>query len=798
MPYVEGESLRSRLLREKQLPLDETLRIVREAALALDYAHQHGVIHRDIKPENLLLTRDGSTLVADFGIARALLGGEAEGRTGGQTLTDTGLAIGTPAYMSPEQASGERQLDARTDIYALGSVLYEMLAGEAPYTGPTVQAVIAQRFKGEPPSVRRLRPNVPEAVDQAIRKALALVPADRYATAAEFARAIAAGTGSATSAAPAAVPAAPRRSFLHLLATRPLFATLIIGFALGLGLLFAWARNRHAGETAGPKLIAVLPFENLGDSADEYFADGITDEVRGKLATLPGLQVIAGSSAGEYKHSTKSPRQIAQELGVQYLLIGKIRWEKSGAGQNRVRVSPELVQITSGSAPTTKWQQPFDASLTDVFQVQADIAGRVAQALDLALGSSAQQQLAEKPTRNLAAYDAYLKGVEAASLGNNPVTVRQALGHLEQAVALDTSFAAAWGRLSQAASLLNGLSTPSPELKTQARTAADRALALAPDRPESHVALGDYYRRIDNDYERALREYTEGHRLAPSNADLLRGTALAEEALGRWEPALHHLEEAQRLDPRSALTANTLTGALHYMRRYPEALRAADRALDLAPGNLSNFEAKVMIHLSQGDLAGARAVLQTPPKGVEPTAVVAYIATYYDLFWLLSDEQRAVLVRLPPGQFDDDRGAWGLALAGAYAVRGDKARARAYADSARIALEGQLHETPGDAGLHVYYGTALAYLGHKQEAIDEGRKGVAIQPVSKDEANGTYLQHQLAWIYILVGEYDKALDQLEPLLRIPYYLSPGWLRVDPTFDPLRNNPRFQKLVAAGA
>jgi serine/threonine-protein kinase len=207
MPFVEGESLRDRLRRERQLPLDDAHRITAEAARALDYAHQHGIVHRDIKPENILLTRDGSTLVADFGIARAVGGGdtaeEAARRSGGQAegrLTATGLVGGTPAYMSPEQAAGERTLDARTDVYALGAVLYEMLAGEPPFTGPTAQAMVIRRMSEPPPSVRRLRPSVPDGVEEAIRRALAPIAADRFAGTGQFVQALQLGTGQRTMA----------------------------------------------------------------------------------------------------------------------------------------------------------------------------------------------------------------------------------------------------------------------------------------------------------------------------------------------------------------------------------------------------------------------------------------------------------------------------------------------------------------------------------------------------------------------------------------------------------------------
>jgi TolB-like protein/tetratricopeptide (TPR) repeat protein len=576
----------------------------------------------------------------------------------------------------------------------------------------------------------------------------------------------------------------------------------VIGLLIGVGILFAW---RHSGSEAadgagGSNVLAVLPFENLGPSEDEYFADGVTDAVRGKLAAIPSVQVIARSSSVPYKKASKSPEQIARELGVRYLLTGTVRWEKGAGGANRVQVSPELVEVSPGSAPRTRWQQPFDASLTDVFQVQADVATRVAQALGTTLGSGERQALAARPTGNLAAYDAYLKGEENSNglAVIDPVLLRRALGYYEQAVALDSTFAFAWDRLSRTHSLLWGLSSPTPEEGRAALAAAQRVAAVAPESPEAHMAMGNYYQAVSGELPRALDEYTRGQHLAPNNADLLAAAAFVEEGLGRWDAAEEHYRRARTLDPGSVQTTRRLARVLIWRRRYPEALDMADRAVALAPTNLIVVQTKAQVSLAQGDLAGAQRAIHAVPSQVEPAALVAFFANYDDLYWVLDDEQQRLVLRLTPSQFDNQRSTWAAVLAQVYALRGDQARARAYADTARAAFEEDLRLTPDGAQLHVFRGLMLAYLGQKDEAIREGLKAVELNPISRDGFGGPYIQLQLVRIYIAAGEPERALDWLEPLLKVPYRLSPGWLRIEPTFDPLRSNPRFKKLVEGGS
>jgi serine/threonine-protein kinase len=757
-------------------------------------------VHRDIKPENLLLTRDGNTLVADFGVARALSG------SGESRLTETGLAIGTPAYMSPEQAMGDRGIDARSDVYSLAAVLYEMLVGQPPFTGATTQAILARRFTEAAPSASALRPSVPEAVDQAIRKALAAVPADRFSTAAEFRQALA---GTVSTPVPTAVTAAepsrpqaaapspaPPASERHAPRRAPLAAVLVLGILIGLGVLFAWRRG-HGGDGAsgGSRVLAVLPFENLGDSADAYFADGVTDEVRTKLAKVGGLDVIARGSSNEYRGTRKRAQEVAQELGAGYLLTGTVRWIKAGDGTNRVRVTPELVEVQPGQTPRTRWGEQFDAGITDVFEVQAEIAGKVVSALDVALADSVRDELISKPTQNVAAYDVFLKG-EAAALGSG-ADQRRAVAYYQDALRLDSTFVLAWAHLARVGAFLYVNTGSDPALGAMVRTAGERARRLAPNHPDTYVALAYSEAYIGGSAERALRIAEEGLRVAPNNSYLLAAAASQEQTLGRFEAAIGRLERAFAIDPRSALISRRLGYALMVLRRYPEARAAFERGLTLAPGNLTIQQNLALAALGQGDVKAVGRIVDRPNGGIDSDRMLAHLCQFEELYWALTDAHRERALELGPELFDDDHAAWSMVRAHLYWLRGDKAKARAWADSARALFEEQLREGD-DAQWLVIHGVTLAYLGRHADAIREGKRALELLPPSKDMYFGPYIQHQLVRIYLLAGDQDAALDQLEPLLKMPYTLTPAWLRIDPLFDPIRKHPRFVKLVEGTA
>jgi serine/threonine-protein kinase len=557
MPFVEGESLRDRLNRERQLPIDDALRIAGEASDALSYAHARGIIHRDIKPENILL-ESGHAVVADFGIARAV------SAAGADSLTGTGVAIGTPAYMSPEQASGDHDLDGRSDLYALGCVLYEMLAGQPPFTGPTVEAIARQHLIAEPAPVTNLRPAVPASVLSALQRALAKNPADRFNPVAQFADALRAP---ATPAAPPmpSPPPASLPSLLRRLEVIGVVAALVVVAALGL-----WRRVASA-PGARPKSIAVLPFESVGgDTANIYFAEGMADELTTALTSVDGLRVASASSAFTYRNKAPDPREVGRALNVGAVLQGKVR--RSGTV---LRVSAQLTNAADG---TVLWSRSYDREAKDVFTVQDELAREIVGALRITLAGGTTASDA-RGTRDLAAYDLYLRGL--FFLNQRGPGVARSIPYFRQAIARDSLFARAWAQLGTAYGFLPIFDlVPRDTSFREALAAIDRALRIDSLNAEAHAASGlvaamkSQWETANAEYQRAIAldsNYTVTYRLSLSTLAMLNREADAQAAT----------RALMERDPLSAPSASVIALVQLSFGKRDEALASARRAVEL-------------------------------------------------------------------------------------------------------------------------------------------------------------------------------------------------------------------------
>jgi serine/threonine protein kinase/tetratricopeptide (TPR) repeat protein len=589
MPYLGCESLRDRLQREGRLPVAEALRIARAVGAALDYAHRQGVVHRDIKPENILL-HEGEAMVSDFGVARAVSGVAREG------VSEPGIAIGTPAYMSPEQASADHELDGRSDIYSLGCVLYEMLAGQPPFAGTSARATMARHVVEPPPALRALRTDAPVAVEQALIRALAKDPADRFATAAEFCRALDTSPGGAGSA------------------------------------------TGEIESVRDHRAIAVLPFVNASSDPDtEYFSDGMTDELIDALTEVAGLHVASRTSVFAYKGKQTDIRTIGALLNSTVVLEGTVR--KSG---RRLRISARLTDVAHGRH---LWSQRYDRDVEDVFAVQDEIAQTIVNTLRATLLGELGDPTPRRYTSNLTAYNLYLKGRYCWNKRTQE-GIAEGIRYFESAIAADQSFALAYTGLADCFALqLDYRGVPVADGMRRAKEFAMQALALDDSLAEAHTSLAWVRFIYEWDWEGAEKSYHRAIELNPRYATAHQWYAWLLVALGRVEEALAEGRMAVDLDGASVSIRRGLGWLYYYARRYEEAADQLKRALAMNPTAEESHRVLGLVYTQQGDYAAAETELR---EAIEISAESTYAAAglgYLSAVRGQSAEARTILTR---------------------------------------------------------------------------------------------------------------------------------------------------------
>ena len=616
MPYVDGGSLRERLRRERQLPIDEAIAIATDVADALSYACARGVVHRDVKPENILLRPTGAdvtgggrafhALVADFGIARALSDSAAE------RLTDTGVALGTPAYMSPEQSTGDAAADCRTDVYALGCVVYEMLAGEPPYMGPTARSVIAKHLHDPVPDVRRLRDRVSAHTAAVIARAMSKVGADRFATARQFAEALAAPDG-ASSATPRSgtrsgtntAPAIRRQWLVGVACGLVALTAVVVALASDVGGLRTRAAQRLSGGGASVaderRSVAVLPFDNVGGNPDEeYFSDGLTEELIAALSQLGSLRVAARTSSFAFKGLARDVREVGRTLNVKSVLVGSVR--KAG---ERIRITAQLIDASNG---LDLWSQVYDErALADVFDIQTDIARRIAIALETTLTPSDERRLAAKPTEKIEAYTLYLKGRHFWR--RRDAQMQTAIDYFNRAIAIDSQYARAYAGLASAYGPLgvHGYIHPR-EGRERMWATAHRALELDEESAEAHTVLGAYFHVYEWDWNAAEREFRRAIQLDPNYPTAHSWYGHFLENMGRVDEALVERRRAVTLDPLAP--SNGVGSALMRGGRYDEAIVSLRDVIELDSSYWQGHDTFATVLIEMGDLPGAIAAFE--------------------------------------------------------------------------------------------------------------------------------------------------------------------------------------------
>jgi len=796
MEYIDGDTL-SNLRCDKERKVFEAAELtdwMSQLCDALDYAHNYAhIIHRDLKPANLMVNQRGELKVSDFGIARSL-------EDSMSVITKAGGRSGTLSYMSPQQLEGEHgsHLD---DIYSLGASVYELLTSKPPFYVGNIDRQIRERI---PPSMTERRKEfeieaepIPTVWEEWVAACLAKDPRQRPQSVRDIA-------GQLQLPSPEAHPPSVR-SFFPRSKKRALVVALasLCLLALG-GWYFGVFKPAHAkvgavaplSKAIPQKSIAVLPFENFSeDKAFAFFADGVQDEILNDLAKIADLKVISRTSVMQYKNTaTRNLPEIAQALKVAHVLEGSVQ-----RSANRVRVSAQLIDARND---THVWVEKYDRELADVFAIQSEIAQKIADQLQAKLSPKEKAAIEERPTKDLAAYDLYLRAKELIYEGNvNPLRRREvdfkAVQFLDQAIARDPAFLLAQCQLAYAHDDIHFSNFDHTETRLAlAETSVRAAVRLQPDSGETHLAQAIHFYWGYLDYDRAREELAKAQRTLPNNARMFWILGLIDRRQGRWDEAIRNLERSVDLDPRNASTIPDLAQIYFNLRRYEEAIAVAYRALALEPRSIFLRIAPAWIGVeAEADIAPLRAVLNAiEAEGQSSAAEVAFVFFQTALRERNPAAAARALANIPSEGYFEYPHAWYEGLLAK--LRQDAPAAHAAFTAARAETEKLLRAQPGYEKPLSVLALIDAELGDKEKAIQEGRTACDMQPITKDALGGVNLITNLARIYALTGEKDLALKQLEIVSKIPCGPSYGELHLDSEWDSLRGDPRFEKIVAS--
>ena len=796
MELVEGRPL-SQLIPKGGMTLERLFDIAIPLADALTAAHDKGIVHRDLKPANIMVTDEGRVKVLDFGLAKLRHQAKPTDLSEMVTepLTQEGLVVGTVPYMSPEQLEGS-DLDPRSDIFSLGAILYEMATGQRPFRGESSVSVISAIVKDTPEEVDQLRDDLPHHLSRIIRHCLEKNPDDRFQTARDVRNELKDLQQESDSASlPGITGARTGRSRKNKIRWLAVVAALVL-----ITLVAVWQIARReppqfdqdVGAASLPRIV-VLPFENLGAPEDEYFADGVTEEITSRLSAVSGLSVISRTTALQYKKDRPSLSQIGHDLNIDYALEGTVRWAASEGGVSRVRITPQLIRVSDDSH---LWSDSYDRIVDDIFSIQTDLAQQVLTEMNITLPDSERTAVEVQPTKSLDAYQAYLRGKHL--LGQAHFTLEswnQALANFERAVEIDPEFAQAWAQLATAHSRLIYFKVdPSPERLAKADHAIEQAVASNPDSSAVRLATGFYYLWALRDAERAREEFGVALQQMPNSTDALEGLGESARLQGRIDEAILHYRRATELSPLDASPVVELGLSQWWARRYPEALESSNRAIVLAPNQAWPHITKAINYWSwQGKSPQARAALEE----------ISYEHPWLPWLWYWQDmyeeryEEAIQRLNTSPGEWLTLKICIRpKTLLESYALEllHEPELALAATERAVAMLEEKVRDNPDEPRYHSSLGIALATLGRRVEAIRQGKRGVELFPLAMDAIYAQPHVRDLAHIYLLVGEYDDACRQLEVLLSIPGWISIPLLETDPRWAPLRDQPCYQPLL----
>ncbi len=797
IPYAVTELLQGETLREaiakSPLRWQKAVEIGVAVADGLAAAHSKGVTHRDLKPENILLTSDGRVKILDFGLAQLNSESTEESVKEVPTIShhiEPGIVMGTLPYMSPEQIRGEK-LDGRTDIFSFGCILYETVGGQRSFSGNTTPDVISSILNETPPPLTDRNKNVPPELDRLIQQCLNKNLNQRLQSAHDLALSLKALLHDSEVSASIAT-----RQIRHSPAKRiALWLSLFVVVTLAVLVSLNVGRLRESlgivPDLKPMESLAVLPLRNLSqDQQQEYFADGMTEELIAKLAGIQSLRVISRTSVMGYKNTKKSLKEIARELDVDGVIEGSVL----PAG-DRVRITVQLIEAHSDRH---LWAESYEHDLKDILALQNEVALSVAREIRIKLTPQAQAHLTTSRRVRPEAYQAFLRAMEYSTrFDSKNLNVAENL--FQKSIELDPTFAPAYAGMSRVHSTMYFFGyDASKERLSNAKKSVDRAFELQSDLPEARLALAFYYYYGLRNFGEALKEFEIVKKNMPSNTPALQGIAFIRRRQGDFRGALQSLKEAVSLSPNDPKVVFGLGETCLFMGRYEEAINWFNRAILLAPDKPTPYFTEAMGYLlGKGDKKAAREILNQMPvkEGID------FVFGNF-IIELTERNYEAALKYLSnlPSEQDIRMGRWGADQwrGVVYRWMNQPRPSRDAFESARRSLEKSSKQYPENSFAHSSLGIVYAGLGLKEAAIREGKRAVELLPVSEDAVWGPTHVLDLATIYTMVGEQDAALDQIEYLFSIPpgvSAFSAARLKIDPQFDPLRSHPRFRTLLA---
>ncbi|MFC1559148.1 protein kinase [Gemmatimonadota bacterium] len=774
MAYCEGETLKERISRGP-LAIDAVLNIAEQIGEGLARAHREGVIHRDIKPSNILITPEGVVKIVDFGLATI---------SDATKLTQTGTSMGTVAYAAPEQLLGE-QVDNRADIWSLGVVLYEMITGRPPFEAEHEQGIVAQILQDEPEPITALRARVSMDLERVQQKLLRKAAGDRYQHIEDLLVDIRELTGLSI-ADTTRIIVQPRRSSIKIL------GAVLIGAAVTASILLVSNMLLRGGPSRGVPLIAIMPFENQGAPAKEFLAPGLTTRLINTLYEISGIDPVDEQTVRTYAERAIPDLQIASETHADYLLRGTIQWDRTDNDSTSIYI------LCSLRRPDGEQLRSIDLeyTLTDnISSLQKQVVEKIITGIDRELTRHDQLVLLRQHEIIPEAEDFMLAGIEYRKGGSTTRTLLPAIENFENAVTCDSSYALAWALLSEAQSAYSWTQSASTARFDRAWFAARMAMMLSPGLPEARLAMGYCYYRANEDWKSALREFKELLKSTPHNPDVWTAIGLTYRRMHKWIKSIAALQQAVELAGRSPRTHINLATAYSYTRQFDAAIEHFHTALLYNPIHQRSINWLTLCHLAQfGDIEKTMLFLgeirKTPLLGNWGIGAPDYQRT---LSRILANEMDGELRAV-----SDRSTGWYLNMAEIAMGMGEKDLAIAYFDTARIYLERRFLETPvmllkgDDAFRYGSLGICYAYLGRMEDALHSVEQAVDLVAWPHNMATSA-LPYQ-AEILMLAGDLDGSLDTIEKLLSVPSWMSTGLLQLDSRWDPLRDHPRFQRLM----